>query len=316
MRIVAFEVREDEKPVFALQAERPGVELELVEEPLSLQNIELCRGADAVLTLARSYCDAELAQALVSMGVRTFVTRTVGLNHIDVEAAREAGLFVSNVSYAPDSVADFTVMLMLVALRKYKPAVYRQNVNDYSLTGLMGRTLSSLTVGVVGAGAIGRAVMARLQGFGCKIVTFDLREPAGLLEGVRVVGLDELFSTADVVSLHVPLTPQTRHMVDDAALARMKDGVVLVNTARGDLMDTDALTRGMESGKIGALAMDVFANEDGIYHRDRTNDIIANRDMAYLRQFPNSVFTQHLAFYTEQSVEQMVVGAVDIALAR
>lgn len=315
MRIVAFEVRDDELPEFGRQEGRPGVELDLHRETLCLQTVGACRGADAVLVLGHSLCDAELLAALAGEGVRRLVTRTVGTNHIDLDAARDLGVAVSNVSYAPDSVADFTLMLMLIALRKYKPAVYRQNVNDYSLKGLQGRTLSSLTVGVVGTGAIGRAVIGRLMGFGCKVLASDLRTPEGLPAGVEAVGFDELLGRADVVSLHVPLTEQTRNMVDTDALSRMRDGAVLVNTARGELVDTDAVTRVMESGRLGALAMDVFENEDSIYHRDLTNDIVSNRDMAYLRQFPNSVLTQHLAFYTEQSVCEMVWGAVDAALA-
>lgn len=314
MRIVAFEVREDEKPEFERQAARPGVELVLRSDTLNESTVGYCGGADAVLILGHSVCDRELLARFAKTGARCLVTRTVGMNHMDVEAARELGITVSNVSYGPDSVADFTLMLMLVALRKYKPAVYRQNVNDYSLVGLQGRTLSSLTVGVVGTGAIGRAVIDRLGGFGCRVLACNRSAPTGLPQWARAVSFEELLAESDVVSLHVPLAPETRKMIDGAALGRMRDGVVLVNTARGELVDTEAITRGMESGKIGALAMDVFENEDSIYHRDLTNDIVSNRDMAYLRQFPNSVLTQHLAFYTEQSVSQMVSGAVDAAL--
>lgn len=179
----------------------------------------------------------------------------------------------------------------------------------------MGRTLSSMTVGVVGCGRIGAAVVERLSGFGAKILVSGHHVDDAVRAKARCVDPDELFRFSDMISLHVPSTPANHHMIDAAALFRMRDGVVLVNTARADLMDVGALTEGIESGKIGALAMDVFSGEQGIYHADRMNDIISNRDMAYLRQFPNTVLTQHMAFYTQQAVDEMVGTAVDEALA-
>lgn len=313
MKIAAFEVRPDEHEEFARQALTDDVEIELHAGPLDDGGLEALEGTDAVLVLGHQRYDEALLSAMRERGVRCLVTRTIGTNHIDLEAARRVGIAVSNVSYAPDSVADFTVMLLLVALRKYKPAVYRQNVNDYSLAGLQGRTLSSLTVGVFGTGRIGRAVLERLSGFGCKLLAYDAFGARDLPGGVSFVGLDELLSQSDVLSFHVPLTDETFGMVDARMLARMRDGVVLVNTARGELMDVPSLIVGIEGGKIGALAMDVFTNEVDIYHHSLVNEIIANRDMAYLRQFPNTVLTQHMAFYTEQSVCEMVSQAVEAA---
>lgn len=313
MRIAAFEVRPDEREEFARQAQADDVELELHPEPLDEASLAALGGKDAVLVLGNQRYDEALLSAIRARGVRCLVTRTIGTNHIDLEAARRLGLAVSNVSYAPDSVADFTVMLLLVALRKYKAAVYRQNVNDYSLAGLQGRTLSSLTVGVFGTGRIGRAVLERLAGFGCRLLAYDALGTPELPQGVSSVGLDELLAESDALSFHVPLTQETYGMVDARMLARMRDGVMLVNTARGELMDVPCLIEGIESGKIGALAMDVFTNEADIYHRSLVNEIVANRDMAYLRQFPNTVLTQHMAFYTEQSVSEMVSQAVEAA---
>ena len=173
MRIIALDVRPDEKDEFERQAARAEVdELVCCPEPLTAENAELVRGFDAALILGMVTYDEALLAELAKRDLGVLVTRTIGTDHIDLEAARRLGIAVSNTSYAPDSVADFTLMLMLVALRKYKPMVYRQNVNDFSLPGLMGRTLSSLTVGVVGTGRIGRAVARRLKGFGA-------REPHG-----------------------------------------------------------------------------------------------------------------------------------------
>lgn len=315
MRIIAFDVRPDERAEFERQAQRPEVgELVCREEPLTADNAELVGDFDAVLTQSMVSYDANLLARLADCGLRVLVTRTIGTDHIDLAAAERLGVRVSNATYAPDSVADFTLMLVLVALRKYKQMIYRQNVNDFSLPGLMGRTLSSLTVGIVGTGRIGRAVARRLAAFGARVIGYDPVPSDEFRELGEYVSLDELFAGSDVITFHAPSTPENFHMVRDETLARMRDGVVLVNTARASLMDVGALVTGIESGKIGALAMDVFEGEDEIYHAFRMHDIIANRDMAYLRQFPNTVLTQHVAFYTQQAVDEMVAHAVDAAL--
>lgn len=315
MRIIAFDVRPDERAEFERQAQRPEVgELVCREEPLTADNAELVGDFDAVLTQSMVSYDADLLARLADCGLRVLVTRTIGTDHIDLAAAERLGVRVSNATYAPDSVADFTLMLVLVALRKYKQMIYRQNVNDFSLPGLMGRTLSSLTVGIVGTGRIGRAVARRLAAFGARVIGYDPVPSDEFRELGEYVSLDELFAGSDVITFHAPSTPENFHMVRDETLARMRDGVVLVNTARASLMDVGALVTGIESGKIGALAMDVFEGEDEIYHAFRMYDIIANRDMAYLRQFPNTVLTQHVAFYTQQAVDEMVAHAVDAAL--
>ena len=315
MRIIAFDVRPDERAEFERQAQRPEVgELVCREEPLTADNAELVGDFDAVLTQSMVSYDADLLARLADCGLRVLVTRTIGTDHIDLAAAERLGVRVSNATYAPDSVADFTLMLVLVALRKYKQMIYRQNVNDFSLPGLMGRTLSSLTVGIVGTGRIGRAVARRLAAFGARVIGYDPVPSDEFRELGEYVSLDELFAGSDVITFHAPSTPENYHMVRDETLARMRDGVVLVNTARASLMDVGALVTGIESGKIGALAMDVFEGEDEIYHAFRMHDIIANRDMAYLRQFPNTVLTQHVAFYTQQAVDEMVAHAVDAAL--
>lgn len=315
MRIIAFDVRPDERAEFERQASRPDVdELTCHEGPLTMESADLVRGFDAALVAGMERYDEDLLAALAERGLSVFVTRTIGTDHIDLAAARRLGIAVSNTSYAPDSVADFTIMLMLVALRKYKQMVYRQNVNDFSLPGLMGRTLSSLTVGIVGTGRIGRAMARRLDGFGARVIGYDPVPSDEFRELGEYVSLDELFAGSDVITFHAPSTPENFHMVRDETLAQMRDGVVLVNTARASLMDVNTLVAGIESGKIGALAMDVFEGEDEIYHAFHMHDIIANRDMAYLRQFPNTVLTQHVAFYTQQAVDEMVSHAVDAAL--
>lgn len=310
MKIAAFEVRGDEVAAFDRMEAQLPVSIVRYGENLRPDNLSLCEGCDAVTVLGRSMLDRELLTKLRDMGIRAVSTRTVGTNHIDLEAARALGLPVCNTCYGPECVADYTVMLLLISLRNYKPALWRMQVNDYSLTGLQGRQISSLTVGIVGTGRIGLQVMQDLSGFGCKFLCYDpYPNPAAEAFG-SYVSLEELWERCDVITFHTPLTKDNYHMVNRESLAKMKDGVILINTARGGLMDMDAVIEAVENEKIGRLALDVFEDEEGIYHEDRRIDIIKNRNMAYIRQFPNVVTTQHMAFFTQEAVESMVRGGV------
>ncbi|MCU6733818.1 D-isomer specific 2-hydroxyacid dehydrogenase family protein [Diplocloster agilis] len=306
MKITAFEVREDERPFFEKLARDQHLDLVLCPDPLKMKNLRMLTDSAGISVLGRSRLDAGILDCLKERGVRYISTRTIGYNHIDVEYARSIGLKVSNADYAPNGVADYAVMLMLMSLRNYKQALYRGNVNDYSLPGLEGREMRNLTVGIVGVGKIGRTVIENLRGFGCRILAFNRHPVPDLENQVTFVPLDTLYRDSDIISLHVPLHAQTYHMIDRSAMSQMKDGVILINTARGELIDMEALLDGIETKKIGALGLDVIENEEGIYHKDRRTDIISNREMAYLRQFPNVTMTQHMAFYTIEAVESMV----------
>lgn len=310
MKIKVFELREDERSAYdRVVAELPATcDVSWSADTLTPATLDTLDGAEGIVIVNKSPLDANLLAELQVRGVRYIATRSIGYNHIDVDAAKRLGMHVCNTTYPPYGVAEFAVMLMLMALRKYKPAMWRQQVNDYSLTGLQGRELRTLTVGVMGTGRIGRAVIDYLGGFGCKILAYDPYPNKDLEQrgDVTYVGLDELYAQSDLITVHVPLMDATRGIIDASAIAKMRDGVVLVNVSRGELMDVEALVEGIESEKIGALAMDVFAEEDGIYHVNRTHDILANRNMAYLRQFPNVILTQHIAFYTDIDVNSMV----------
>ena len=306
MKIRVFEASPDERADLVRLNETLPVELLLEPTALSDANLHLAEGCDAVSTLGRSRLDRYMLEKLKALGVRYVSTRTIGFDHIDLAAAHDLGLRVSHAWYPPYAVADFTIMLMLIVLRRYKPALWRQQVNDYSLGGLMGRSLRAQTVGVVGTGNIGAAVIRQLQGFGCRILACGLEFSDDLRGLAEFVDWETIQREADIITFHVPCTDETRDMVNAESLARMKDGVILINTARGELMDVEALMDGVENKKIGGLAMDVFLNEQGIYHADRKTDIFRNRHVAYLRQFPNVVLTQHMAFFTQESITSMV----------
>ena len=287
-------------------AEELGADVSISSNILTPQEAESLRGIDGVSILGRTTVNKELLDGLKKAGVGYVSTRTVCYNHMDVAYAAEVGIRLCHANYPPYGVAEFTIMLMLLALRKYKPAMWRQGVNDYSLSGLQGREIRNMTVGVMGTGKIGRAVIKDLGGFGCRILAYDPYPAEDLKNTVEYVDGDTLLRTSDIITLHIPLMESTRHMINREAIAKMKTGVVIINASRGELTDIEALTEGIETEKIGALAMDVFEDENGIYHESRINDIIRNRKMAYIRQFPNVVLTQHMAFYTDANTDSMV----------
>ncbi len=310
MNLFAYEVRPDEAAAFDCIEKELDISIGRSSLPLSPETLALSAGCSGISTLGHSKLTREMLELAKQAGISAISTRTVGTNHIDIAAARELGIAICNTNYGAEGVADYTIMLLLISLRNYKPALWRMQVNDYSLSGLQGRQVSSLTIGVVGTGRIGQQVMRQLGGFGCKILCYDPYPNPEAAKLGTYVPLQQLWGQCDVITFHTPLTEENYHMVNSRSLSQMKDGVVLINTARGELMDVDALIESIESRKIGRLAMDVFDAEEGIYHENLRDSIIKNRSMAYLRQFPNVVMTPHIAFYTAEAVESMVRGGI------
>jgi len=311
MRILAFEVREDEKLHFEKYAAQYQCEITCVPDTLTFDNASMVLGYDGISILGKSYISKSLEDRLKELGVTCLTTRTVGFNHINISHAHKIGLNIANANYPPTGVAEYTIMLILMSLRHYKQAMWRGNVNDYSLSGLQGRELNELTVGIIGTGKIGQCVIQYLSGFGCKILAYDKYENDTVKKYAQYTDLDTIISSCDIISLHTPLLESTYHLINTEKVYQMKDGVVLINCARGELMDVDALIYGIESQKVSAIALDVIEGEDGLYHQDRRSDIIKNQKIAYLRQFPNVIMTQHMAFYTNTAVENMVNCSVE-----
>jgi len=311
MRILAFEVRDDEKPYFEKYAAQYQCEITCVPNTLNFDNLSMVRGYDGISILSKSYITTDLEDRLKELGVTCCATRTIGFNHIDVAHAHEIGLKIANSNYPPTGVAEYTVMLILMSLRHYKQAMWRGQVNDYSLSGLQGRELNELTVGIIGTGKIGQCVIKNISNFGCKILAYDMYENDAVKKYAQYTDLDTIINSCDIISLHTPLLESTYHLINEEKIEHMKEGVVLINCARGELMDIDALIDGIESQKIGALALDVIEGEDGIYHEDKRSEIISNQKIAYLRQFPNVIMTQHMAFYTNTAVENMVRCSIE-----
>ncbi len=310
MKLFVYSLREfDEKEYFDTWCEKCGVTYGATTEGPRPDNLHLAKGYDAV-SIITTPLDADMLAVLKAGGVKCISTRTVGYDHVDTGAAKELGITVCNAPYPPNSVANYAIMLMLMCCRRVVHILDRSAIQDYSLMGKIGMELSDCTVGIIGTGKIGRTVIEHLRGFGCRLLAYDLyrqEEVAGLAE---YTDLDTLYRESDIISLHMPSTEDNYHMIDDKALAKMKDGVILINTARGSLIDSEAMIKGLESGKIGAAGLDVIENETALYYFNLCGKPMANRELALLKAFPNVIVTPHTAFYTVEAVEHMVKNSI------
>lgn len=245
-----------------------------------------------------------MIHALAEAGVRLIALRCAGFNHVDLAAAAAAGISVARVpAYSPHAVAEHTVALMLTLNRKTHRAYNRVREGNFALDGLLGFDLHGKTVGIVGTGEIGAVVARILTGFGCTLLAHDpVRNPDCEALGVHYVGLDELLSVSDVITLSCPLTPQTHHLIDAAALARMKRGVMLINTSRGAVVDTEALIKELKSGTVGNVGLDVYEEEADLFFEDLSGSIIRDDLFARLLTFPNVLVTGHQAFFTHEAL--------------
>ena len=315
MKIFAYSLRPyDELGYLDALSRELGFEYDWTPDYPTLENAGLAAGADA-LCIITNPMTAPLLDRYHELGVRGIATRSIGYDHIDVAHARELGIRVAHAAYPPEGVADYTIMLMLMALRKIKLVQRHAAAQDFTLEGKIGRSLGSCTVGVVGTGAIGTCVTRELQGFGCRVLAFDPVEKNELAGLVEYVALPELLATSDVVTLHAPGLPENHHMIGAAELGLMKPGAILVNAARGSLVDTGALLDALESGHLGGDALDTIEHEANLYYLDRSRDVLPNRDRAALMALPNAIVTPHMAFYTAEDVEGMVRSNVEALLA-
>lgn len=310
MKIAAYNYRDfDESEFFDKFAKQYQVEIIPIREVPTVDNAALAAGCEGVSVITTPITE-ELIARWKEIGVHHISTRTIGFDHLDVEAARRLGVAVSNVTYSTGSVADYTVMLILMALRRMKSIIKRAEGMDYSLKGNIGKEIGDLTVGVVGTGKIGRHVMRNLSGFGCRLLAYDPYENEEAKQYGSYCSLDELFARSDVITFHTPATESSFHMLNADSIQQMKDGVVIVNTARGSIIDTPVFIEALEKGKIGAAALDVIENELGIFYGDYKYQVIGHREMSILKDLPNVLMLPHMAFYTEQAVSDMVEHSI------
>jgi D-specific alpha-keto acid dehydrogenase len=297
---------QDEAVLFEEMAPRFGVVPTITEAAVSEDNLALAVGNRCISVGHKTQIADSTLLALSHAGVTHITTRSIGSNHLDVSFAESVGISVATVSYSPDSVADYTLMLMLMAVRNAKAMVRRADVHDYRLPDTRGRELRYLTVGVIGSGRIGTAVIERLRGFGSRVLTYD-RRPDPSAEWVP---LDDLVRESDVVTLHTPLTADTYHLLDRRRIEQLKRGAYVVNTGRGSLLDTGALVRALETGRLGGAALDVLEGEEGIFYEDCRSQAIDNALLLRLQELPNVLVSPHTAYYTDHALRDIVENTI------
>lgn len=304
MKIAFFSTKPYDRKFFDPADEAAGHEITYFETRLTRKTAKLAEGFECACVFVNDQLDASTLIALAAQGTRLVALRCAGFNNVDIRSAKELGISVVRVpAYSPYAVAEHTVGLMLALNRKIYWANSRIKEGNFSLDGLLGFDMRGRTVGIVGTGKIGECVIRILKGFDCKIIASDkFRNPACEELGVEYVELDTLFNRADIVSLHCPLFAETRHMVNMEAIAKMKKGVMIINTSRGALIDSRAAIEGLKSEKIGYLGIDVYEEEETLFFEDKTFEIRTDDVFARLTTFPNVVITGHQAYFTKEAV--------------
>ncbi len=307
MRIAFFSTHHFERKQFLEEAERAGHELTFFDSALRETTASLARDYPCVCAFVNDDLGKETLRILAAGGTRLIALRSAGFNHVDLAAARELGLRVVRVpEYSPYAVAEHALALILTLNRKTHRANARVRDGNFSLDGLVGFDLHGKTVGVVGTGRIGSVMAKIVTGLGCRVLAYDrMRKPELVELGVRYVEFEELLRESDIISLHVPLTPETRHLFDARAIALTKPGFMLINTSRGALIDTRALIEGLKSKHIGYAGLDVYEEEEGVFFENLSDQILQDDQLARLLTFSNVLLTSHQGFLTEEALRNI-----------
>jgi D-lactate dehydrogenase len=312
MIVAAFSTKPYDREFLERAAHGTGIEWRWFESRLDADTVRLAEGATAVNCFVNDALSPDVLERLYASGVRLVTLRCAGFNQVDLPTAIRLGLPVVRVpEYSPHAVAEHAMGLVLMLDRKLHKAYNRVREGNFSLDGLLGFDLHGRTVGVVGTGKIGRCFAEIALGFGCRVLAHDPRPDAALAaRGVAFVPLADLLAASDIVSLHCPLMPATHHLIDATNIARMKPGVMLVNTSRGGLVDTRAVIAALKTGRIGTLGLDVYEEEADLFFEDKSNAIIGDDVFSRLLTFPNVVVTAHQAFFTRNALEAIAAQTV------
>ncbi|MCW1915922.1 2-hydroxyacid dehydrogenase [Luteolibacter sp. GHJ8] len=312
--VAFYDTKPYDREYFSRAAEQAGAELHFHEFRLAASNASSAAGARVVCVFVNDRLDRECLQVLADGGVKLIALRCAGFNNVDLAAAKELGLGVVRVpAYSPHAVAEHAVALLMTLNRKIHRAFNRVRELNFSLGGLVGFDLHGRTVGIVGTGKIGRAAAQIFRGFGCDVCAYDPypSEEWASDFGVRYVTLDELLGASEVVSLHLPLTPETFHLIGPESIARMKPGAYLVNTSRGKLVDSAAVIAALKSGQLGGVALDVYEEEEGVFFEDHSGAALQDDVLSRLLTFPNVLITSHQAFLTEEALSAIAGITLD-----
>lgn len=313
MRVAVYSTKPYDEQFLAAANEGAGHELRFLEPRLTLETAPLAAEADAICAFVNDDVGAAVLEVLADVGVRIVALRSAGYNHVDVTAAEQLGIAVVRVpGYSPHAVAEHCVGLILALDRKIHRAYNRVREGNFSLTGLLGFDLHGKTVGVIGTGSIGARFAQAMLGLGCEVLASDpFPSDECRAMGVEYLDLDEVLTCSDIVSLHCPLTPETYHLIDGERLARMRHGVMLINTSRGALVDTAAVIDALKSGRVGHLGLDVYEEESDLFFEDLSDKVIHDDVFSRLLTFPNVLITGHQAFFTEEALGNIAGTTID-----
>ena len=285
-----------------------GFELRFYKGHLNKNNVILTQGVDVVCIFVNDTANAEVIRLMAANGVKLLALRCAGYNNVDLKAAAECGIAVVRVpAYSPYAVAEYTVALMLSLNRKIHRAAWRTREGNFSLHGLLGFDMHGKTAGIIGTGKIAKKLISILRGFGMNILAYDLYPDYNFARENQVVytTLDELYHSSDIISLHCPLTEQTKYLINDYSISKMKDGVMIINTGRGQLIHTNALIEGLKNKKIGSAGLDAYEEESQYFYEDRSDKIIDDDTLARLLSFNNVIVTSHQAYFTQEALSNI-----------
>ena len=314
MDIAFFGTKPYDKLWFEPLSKEYNCNIHFIDSGISEDTVILAKNCEAVCIFVNDYITENIAAKLEELGVKLILLRCAGFNNVDLKATRNHNLTVMRVpSYSPAAVAEFSMASILTVNRQTHRAYSRTRDFNMTINGLMGIDLYGKTAGVIGTGKIGQCMIDIFNGFHMNVLAYDLY-PNENLDAVYV-SLDELFEKSDVISLHCPLTKETRHIINEDSINKMKPGVILSNTSRGALIDSTALIAGLKSGKIGAVALDVYEEEEGVFYEDVSNEIILDDVLSRLSTFPNVLITSHMGFFTKEAMQAIAVTTLSNAVA-
>ena len=313
MKIAFYGTKPYDKIWFEPLGKEYGFDIHFIDLPCNKDTVFLAKGYDAICIFVNDYVTAEMIDELYEMKVKAILLRSAGFNHVDVKAAEDKIVILRVPSYSPEAVAEFSMAMLLTVNRMTHKAYNRTRDFNMSLNGLMGMDLNHKIAGVIGTGKIGQAMIQILKGFQMHVIAYD-PYPNKSLE-VEYVSLEELMQKSDVISLHCPLTSQTKHIINKESIALMKKGVFLVNTSRGGLIDTQALIEGLLDNKFGGVGLDVYEEEEGLFYEDCSGEIMQDEMLARLTTFPNVLITSHMGFFTKEAMQAIAIETLENAYA-
>lgn len=313
MRIAFFSTKPYDRIWFEPMGKDYGYDMHFIEAPFNEETVSLAKGHDAVCIFVNDSVTAGMIDQMCGMGIKALLLRSAGFNHVDIHAAKGRIHVLRVPSYSPEAVAEYAMAMLLTVNRYTHKAYNRTRDFNMNINGFIGTDLNHKVAGVVGTGKIGQAMIRIFKGFNMQVLAYDPYPNPNL--DVRYVSLEELMEKSDFISLHCPLTESTRYIVNRDTIALMKEGVYLVNTSRGALVDTEALIEGLKNGKFGGVGLDVYEEEEGLFFEDKSTDIMQDENLARLMTFPNVLVTSHMGFFTVEAMQAIATETLENAYA-